>query len=209
MVVAMSLSWWPGLHSSGPTAAVSAAATTVDSSLSTTAVWPVASSGVRYLTPAAATIGFASGLLHMTTPSVTRGSTSPGGSVTVTLRATTGGPSTLVNVARSTKGFWWVTRASSARIVVSRPTPFAQVASPLRVSGRSVAFEGVVNVEVRDAAAATLLATTVRGGSTGLQSFTSTLRFHPPHSGYGDLVLFERSAKDGSVTCATVERLRF
>jgi hypothetical protein len=117
---------------------------------------------------------------------------------------------TVVYLARAADATWWVTRSATADIVVTSPVAGALVTSPTHLAGRSVAFEGVVNVQVRDdIAAQPLVNTTVSGGATGMGPFSARVSFSTPASSYGDLVLYERSAKDGSVTCATVLRLRF
>jgi hypothetical protein len=121
------------------------------------------------------------------------------------------GPVTLVDVReQSADRSWWVMTAATPDITISSPTPLSVVASPLQLRGRGVAFEGLINVDLRgDLAATPLATTTVTGGTSQLAPFHATVAFSSAGSRYGDLILYERSAEDGSVTCATVDRVRF
>jgi hypothetical protein len=209
VLVAVALSVWFGLRSTTVTTTSTTAAPTT-SVTPVAAVWPTTASGVRYVTAAAAASGFASDFLHMTSPIV--GSFRVGSSDTgrVGIRFSSSGPTTWAEMLRSRNGEWWVTGATTADIVIASPAPLALAVSPLRVRGESTAFEAVVNVSLREDTGAALLATTVMGGANGVMGpFATTLSFATPATAYGDLVLYDRSAKNGSVLCAAVVRLRF
>ncbi len=130
----------------------------------------------------------------------------------IPIRATATGPVTTVLVrqlARDTS--WWVLGAVSDAIVINQPSARSAVRSPFVLTGVSTAFEGVVNVTLRsDALASPLVQTTVMGGANGVMGpFRATLDFASTSSRYGVLVLYTRSAKDGSVTEASAIRVRF
>ena len=127
------------------------------------------------------------------------------------VRTSANGPVTSLDVRESaTHGTWWVTRATTPDISISSPAPMSVVVSPMRLRGSGVAFEGVINVSLRgDRSATPLMSLTVTGGGGPSAPFHTSIVFSPGRSRAGDLVLYERSAKDGSVTCATVERVRF
>jgi Immunoglobulin-like domain of bacterial spore germination len=210
VVVVAGLATWGGFRAtSSPT--TTPTTTTPAASALDEAVWPTPSSGVRYATPAAAARGFATDFLTMPSPVVGAFRQGDARSGEVPVRATARGPETTVLVRQLAAGTdWYVIGASSATIVVDSPGALETVRSPMALSGRAMAFEGVVNVSVRDdSSSAPIASTTVVGGGDALRPFATTVAFSAPASRYGDLVLDARSAKDGSVTCASVLRLRF
>ena len=85
-------------------------------------------------------------------------------------------------------------------ILVESPLPFAEVSSPLQITGTANTFEAtfVVNVVdgegliVYDEPAMATSGTGTRG------TFDVTASFEVPRSGMGAVILFEESAKDGS-----------
>jgi len=87
------------------------------------------------------------------------------------------------------------------------------VSSPLALTGRASAFEGHVDVSVREdamVAGASLGEGFVTGRGDGeLGPFSGQIAFRPPSRPGGAVVFFERSAADGQVLRATVVRVRF
>ena len=77
------------------------------------------------------------------------------------------------------------------------------------VSGRSTAFEAVVNIEVRqDGTLTPLAATTAMGGSNGqMGPFSKAVAFAGPEAPRGAIVVKTISAKDGTTAEATVIRV--
>ena len=154
-----------------------------------TAVWPWASSAIRYSTAEAAATGFATDYLHMTSPVV--GAFAQGDSQL--------GPD----------ASWWVLGAGAADISVAAPSWNAVVTSPVTFAGTSVAFEGTVQTQVRqDGVAEPLAMGFVTGGGTQMAPFAGTLAFPAPTAARGAVVLETISAKDGSVVQASVVRIR-
>jgi Immunoglobulin-like domain of bacterial spore germination len=111
-------------------------------------------------------------------------------------------------------GPWTVTGATTPGIVVRAPVRLASVASPLSVTGSAWAFEGHVDVQVREdgmKSGAFLGQTFVTGGGDQLRPFSGRVTFRKPGAGVaaGAVVFVEPSAEDGSVMSATVVRVRF
>lgn len=84
-------------------------------------------------------------------------------------------------------------------VLIGSPLPFAQVKSPLRVTGSSNTFEATSQLELLDKNGKLLVTKTVTASSgTGTRgAFYATLRFNAP-VGPATLVSYESSAKDGS-----------
>ena len=197
------------------TTATSATATTtvgpttapVDTS---TAVWPFAASATRYSDPVSAARGFAVDYLGFTNPVVGefRQGDARSGEIPVQAKAT--GPITTVLV-RQLGDSWWVLGASTPNIQLTSPAASATISSPVRLQGTSTAFEATVNTEVRaDDSTQPVGTGTVMGGANGqLDPFDSTVTFSRPSASAGALMLLTRSAEDGSITEATVVRVKF
>jgi hypothetical protein len=112
--------------------------------------------------------------------------------------------------AQDATGPWTVVGASSGDIVVATPGPGDRVASPAQLTGRALAFEGAVNVTVREdgmLAAQSLGKGTVTGGGDQLRAFSGDVTFRAPSKPAGAMTLVELSAADGHVVKATVVRV--
>ncbi len=130
----------------------------------------------------------------------------------VPVQTTPNGPITTVMVRQLTSDeSWWVLGAATADIVIQSPQALSLINSPLHVSGSSTAFEAVLNGTLReDRGGKVLAAFTTLGGANGTMGpFSRTVMFPAPNSHYGSLVLTTRSAKDGSISSASVLRLTF
>jgi len=86
-------------------------------------------------------------------------------------------------------------------ILVESPLPFEDVTSPLRVTGTANTFEATFSYELTDTDGLIVdenfVTATSGTGTRGTFDFT-TDRFTVPFDGVGSLIVFERSAKDGS-----------
>ena len=123
-----------------------------------------------------------------------------------------GGVATTVSLVASPGGTtWWVVGATTPVISVSTPARDATISSPVTVSGRSTAYEGVVNVDLREEGTLTSFASArVMGGSMGAMGpFHSQLSFATPSTSFGAVIFEVRSPKDGSYIGATVIRVAF
>ncbi len=110
-------------------------------------------------------------------------------------------------------GPWTVTGATSTNIVVTTPAVGATVRSPVRLTGQAHAFEGTVNVEVREdgmLAGQSLGKGFVTGGGDMLRPFTGDVTFRSPSKPAGAIVFTEISQADGqSILRAAVVKVRF
>jgi Immunoglobulin-like domain of bacterial spore germination len=86
-------------------------------------------------------------------------------------------------------------------ILVESPLPFQAVTAPLRVTGTANTFEATFEYELTDPDGAVLSHdfVTATSGSGTRGTFDFTIPFEAPN-GLGNLVVFERSAADGSRT---------
>ena len=196
------------------TAATSTTTTTLSPTTSpvdtSTAVWPFASSTTRYSDPVAAARSFATEYVGFTNPVVGEFRQGDARSGEVPVQARTTGPITTVLV-RQLGDSWWVLGASTPNIQLSSPATLTAISSPVRLQGASTAFEATVNTEVRQDGSTQPLGTgIVMGGANGqMGAFDGTLAFNRPSGASGAVTLLTRSAEDGSVTEATVVRVKF
>ena len=88
-------------------------------------------------------------------------------------------------------------------ILVESPLPFEDVTSPLRATGTANTFEATFNYELTDTDGKIVdenfVTATSGTGTRGTFDFT-TKPFTVPFDGVGSLIVFERSAEDGSRT---------
>jgi Immunoglobulin-like domain of bacterial spore germination/Sporulation and spore germination len=86
-------------------------------------------------------------------------------------------------------------------VLVESPLPFEEVSSPLRVTGTANTFEATFNYELTDTDGKIVdehfVTATSGTGTRGTFEFT-TKPFTVPFDGIGSLIVFERSAEDGS-----------
>jgi hypothetical protein len=86
-------------------------------------------------------------------------------------------------------------------VLVESPLPFEEVESPLRVTGTANTFEATFNYELTDTDGRIVdenfVTATSGTGTRGTFDFT-TDEYEIPFDGIGSLIVFERSAEDGS-----------
>ena len=121
---------------------------------------------------------------------------------------------TLVQLHRYTNG-WLATGAKAVNAIeVDQPLPFSRIASPVTVSGQSVAYEGTVTVTVtqdRRGADRVLGRSFVNGGATELAPFSGSVRFSTPTPGIdaGWVIFSGDTGADSGIFSATAVRVRF
>lgn len=109
---------------------------------------------------------------------------------------------------------WQVLSTTSSNLRIDGGAFRNGVASPLLVSGQGRAFEGTIDVEVRQAGmeAGEALGRTfiTAGAGATFGDFSTEVSFAAPTTeGFGALIVFTQSAVDGSTTEATVVGLSF
>jgi hypothetical protein len=176
-----------------------------------TAVYPWASSDLRFDDPVEAARVFAVDFMGFTDPVVGEFMQGDARSGEVEVRPRPDGPVTTVLVRQlSGTETWWVLGAATADIVVDAPAAGATISSPVELRGSALAFEGTVNVEVRQDGTHQPLGTGfVTGGGDILRPFSGELEFSTPTERFGALVFREFSEEDGRVLDATVVRIAF
>jgi hypothetical protein len=199
------------------TTTVAAPTTALPSADLTIAVWPTVASRVRYHDPVALARAFATSFLRFVDPVV--GGFRPGDAQSgeVPIRTTAGeqrsvGPVTTVLVRRIGRdGSWWVVGAATPNIRLTQPAALATIASPVRLRGTSTAFEGTVQVSIRqDDGTRPLVESALIGGANGrMGRFDASFRFAALSSRAGAIVLYTVSSATGDVVEATVIRVRF
>ncbi len=175
-------------------------------------LWPLPSGSVTYDDPVAAATGFATELVGFTDPVVGEFQQGDSRSGEVEIRPTEDGPVTTVMVRQvGSDDTWSVIAAATANIVVTQPDAAATVTSPLELKGTATAFEGTVQVTVRDDTdSAPLLEGFVTGGSMGeMGPFEGNLDFTRPASDAGSVILYTTSMEDGRVWEAAVFPVEF
>ena len=177
-----------------------------------TAIWPFASTSTRFSDPLMAAQTFAIDYLGFASPVI--GAFQPGDSRSgeVAVRASASAVATTILVRQLTSSnSWWVLGAVSPNIEVTSPSALMKVSSPVKLKGRSTAFEAVVNVEVRqDGSLNPLAHSTVMGGSMGAMGpYAGQMNFPAPSASSGAIVFRTLSAKDGHVVDASALRISF
>jgi len=195
------------------TTATSATTTTFPQAALSIAVWPTAASGERYNTPIAVARAFALDYLHFVDPIVGQFQQGDARSGEVPIRTTaegtSPGPVTTV-IVRQIDASWWVLGAATPNIVLTQPVALATIRSPVQLRGTSTAFEGTVNVSIRqDDAVKPLVESFLMGGSNGqMGPFNASFTFASPRRSSGAIMLYTISSANGHVAEATVIRVR-
>lgn len=194
------------------TTSTPASTTTVDTSATDAAVWPTPSSGRRFTDPVEAATTFATEFVGFTDPVVGEFLQGDSRSGEVEVRPRADGPVTTVFVRLlGTDDAWSVLGTATPNIEVDQPTALTTIGNPVRLVGRARAFEGTVDVEVREDGTTTPLGTgfvTGRGDGV-LGPFDSELPYEVAGTERGTVLFVTHSAEDGSVWEAAVIRVVF
>ena len=97
-------------------------------------------------------------------------------------------------------GPWTVTEVVAFNITVTAPAPLARITSPVRLTGQAHAFEGTVNVQIREdgmLAGQSLGKGFVTGGGDMKRPYSGDIAFRAPTKAGGAIVYTELSAADG------------
>lgn len=148
--------------------------------------------------------------MHFETP------TGGDGGLVATMASKRGSPlTTSIGVTQfgGSDGPYSVTFARTDNIHVTRPASGDTIGREVSLGGKSTAFEGTVQVEVRQDAQTfgeRLGSGFVTGGSMGdLEPFAGSITFDEPTAPAGAVVFYTESAEDGSLQEATVVRVAF
>jgi len=115
--------------------------------------------------------------------------------------------------AQDASGPWTAVEAVAFDIVVTAPKVLDKVTSPVHLTGQARAFEGAVNVQVREGgmlAGQSLGKGMVTGGGDVRRPYTGDVTFRAPTKPGGAVVYIELSAADGiGIRQAAVVKVRF
>lgn len=177
------------------------------------AIWPSANDDTIHDDPVAVARAFADEYLGFTRLVV--GEFEPdvdGTSGRVPIRSFENGSATMVSVIRNDSGGGWlVLGAENEHLVVESPTTGAVITSPVTVSGQSTAFEGTVDIEIReDGRIDPLVSGFATGGANGeMGPFTTTIDLAEGGADHGALIVRTISMEDGGTQEATVIGVSF
>jgi hypothetical protein len=175
--------------------------TTIRTPSAGTAIWPFESMNRTFATPEEAAKSFAIdylGMIHARLGKTTKGDVE-------IFPNDRGNARTVVHVEQQPPRGWVVVGASADQIVVDQPKPGDALANPLLVSGKSVAYEAQVGVELRPFGSRTPVVTDfVMGGATDPRPFNKQIAI-PSTDQPLVLILFEGDASgEQAYTKATV-----
>jgi spore germination protein GerM len=115
--------------------------------------------------------------------------------------------------AQDATGPWTVTEVVAFDITVTAPAPLSRITSPVRLTGQARAFEGTVNVQIREdgmLAGQSLGKGFVTGGGDVKRAYSGDVAFRSPTKPAGAVVYTELSAADGqNIMQAAVVKVRF
>ncbi len=196
--------------STSSTIPTSSTSTSLPSADIATAVWPFVDSDTRYTDPVEAARGFATEFVGFKNPTVGPFQQGDSRSGEVEVRTKISTPTT-VFVRLMSDETWWVLGSATADIVVDEPATDDIVTSPLSLSGQARAYEGTVNVEIRQDGSNEPIGEGFVTGSGGadLGPFKGEVAFSKPTQTHGSLVFVTYSAEDGRINEAGVTRIRF
>lgn len=174
------------------------------------AVWPFVESTTRYTDPVDAARGFAIEFVGFVDPEIGEFQQGDSRSGEVEIRTKISEPTTVI-VRKLSDDTWWVLGSATANIVVESPATGALVTSPQPLGGKARAFEGTVDVEVRQDGSKQALGNGFVTGSGGAQlgPFEGEITFSDPTEQYGTLLFTTTSAEDGKINEAGAMRVRF
>ena len=102
--------------------------------------------------------------------------------------------------AQGASGPWTVTEVVAFNITVTTPAALARITSPVRLTGQAHAFEGTVNVQIREdgmLAGQSLGKGFVTGGGDMKRPYSGDITFRAPTKPGGAILYTELSAADG------------
>lgn len=176
------------------------------------ALWPWPGTNVRFAGPEQAASDFARRFLGMATPQLSPPEVS-GANATVDVRPLpTAAVRTVLSLRRLDVRGWIVVGCAAPSITVDQPVASATATSPLTVRGRTQAFEGHVDVEVRGDGSTTPIGRSFgTGASDQMEPYEATVTFARPAGPRGTVVVTEPRVDDGTQgpLAATVVRIRF
>lgn len=184
-------------------------APTVDPSVP---VWPRVDTSQRFDDPVSAARSFVVDFVGMTDPIVGEFQQGDSRSGEVPVQPMANGPTTTVLVRQLEDDTWFVLGSATDGIRLDSPEAFADIDCPVRLTGEALAFEGTVQVAIRDDVSDDPIGTGfVTGGGGPSAPFDDTVDCDLSHlddgAHYGSIVLTTEGGEDGRVWQAMVVRV--
>jgi hypothetical protein len=109
-------------------------------------------------------------------------------------------------------GPWTVTEVVAFEITVTTPKPLDKISSPVRLTGQALAFEGTVNVQIREdgmLAGQSLGKGFVTGGGDIKRPYSDDVTFRAPTKPGGAILYTVLSMADGGIIQVAAIKVRF
>ncbi len=177
------------------------------------ALWPRVDTAQRFDDPVSAARSFAVDFVGMRDPVVGDFQAGDSRSGEVPVRPVANGPVTTVLVRLLEDDTWFVLGAATDDIRLDAPASGSAISCPVRLTGEALAFEGVVQVAVRDDVTEEPVGTGfVQGGGGPSAPFDGTVDCDVSHLDdgihFGSIVLSTEGGEDGRIWQATVVRVQ-
>lgn len=183
-------------------------APTTDPSL---VVFPAVDSSQRFDTPEAAAFAFATEYAGFVDPELSefRQGDSRSGEMEVSRRP--GTPVSTILLRQLDDDTWGVIGAEADSITKGTPGTGDVVTSPVEVTGFGLAFEGTINVDVREQGRTRSIGDgfVTAGGSPPGDDYSGEVEYSTPSTRFGAIVYREFSAEDGTTSWVSVTRVEF
>lgn len=177
------------------------------------ALWPRAESSQRFDDPVSAARSFVLDFVGMIDPIVGEFQQGDSRSGEVPVQPMADGPTTTVFVRQLQDDTWFVLGSAVDDIRLDTPAAGSDIDCPLRLTGEALAFEGTVQVTIRDDVSEEPIGTGfVTGGGGPSAPFDGTVECDLSHLDdgvhYGSILLTTEGGEDGRVWQAAVVRVR-
>ena len=174
-------------------------------------VFPAIDSSQRFDTPETVVRAFLTQYAGFTDPSVSefREGDNRSGEFEVTRNGS--GPVSTILVRQLDDDTWGVIGAEHDGITPQKPETDDVVSSPVEVTGMGLAFEGTINVDVREQGRTESIGEgfVTAGGSPPGAPYADTIDFKAPATPTGAVMYREFSAEDGTASWVAITRVRF
>jgi hypothetical protein len=177
------------------------------------ALWPRVESSQRFDDPVSAARSFVVDFVGMTDPVVGEFQQGDSRSGEVPVQPTSDGPTTTVLVRQLEDDTWFVLGSAVEDIRLDTPEAGSDIDCPVRLTGEALAFEGTVQVAIRDDVSEEPIGTGfVTGGGGPAAPFDGTVDCDLGHLDdgvhYGSILLTTEGGEDGRIWQAAVIRVQ-
>jgi hypothetical protein len=121
------------------------------------------------------------------------------------------GPVSVIFVRQLDDDTWGVIGAEASEITTDEPEDDATVSSPVSLSGVGLAFEGTINVDIREQGRTESIGDgfVTAAGTPPAGPYSGSVEFTTPATETGAIMYREFSAEDGTTSWVSITRVRF